>query len=117
MYLLYELKHYFYLLSHLLYVLVLLLFLAISLGSVERLKTNQVVIAGHCRGLILLKQLISVLGELTGQAAIARLIHEELLISAGRCLGIKRKLLAHWSGRIEAIEVPRHLPADIKSSS
>ncbi len=56
--------------SQIAFVLVLLFFLAISLGSVERLETNQVVIASHCRSLILLKQLISVLGELTGQTAI-----------------------------------------------
>ncbi len=53
---------------------------------------------------VLREQDSGALRELAGQTAVTGLVHQELLIAAGRCLGVERELLL--GGRVEAEHVP-----------
>ena len=62
-------------------------------------------IAGLGLVLVALEQHVRTLGELAGQAGVAGLVHQELLIAAGRGLGVQGELLVAAVG-IVAEQVP-----------
>lgn len=63
-------------------------------------------VASHSGVLVLLEELLGALGEGADEAAVASLVHQEVLVTAGRLLGVERELLASRGGRVEAVEVP-----------
>ena len=74
--------------------------------GVHGLELEEVLVASHSGLLVLLEELLGALGELAREAAVASLVHEELLVATRRLLGVERELLALGSGRVEAVEVP-----------
>ena len=61
-----------------------------------------------CHGvlLVLLEELGCALGELARQTAVAGLVHEELLVSTSRLLGVEGELLTRFGSRVIAEEIP-----------
>ena len=74
--------------------------------GVEVLQLDEVVVALDGRGLVLCEELLRTIRELAGQAVVTRLVHQELLVTALRLLGVERELLARLGSRVVAVEVP-----------
>ena len=66
---------------------------------------EQMLVAGLGLVLVALEQHVRTLGEFAGQAGVAGLVHQELLIAAGRGLGVQGELLVAAVG-IVAEQVP-----------